>query len=368
MAHLLLSDEYRSVVHRVRWAILHYRMQWTQLCNRMPVSTAQRRQQDLMRAFLDLGRVLHDSGFHAGNFAVLDTFRNALIDAARGTNEAEVLLDLFGFSVLNAPHQNVDAIKMAAAAKFLRHTYRVQRTGAQTFWVVSQPVAYTSFTTDEIWGVRGDYIGLRRALNDTNEMFTAQQRVDLFDAMERAKRWTGRALRKLQRAQNGDRTERDRVERWFGAPGIADTILGLVIDELQRGFRQMRDRISENQITFSDHPLDRAADTTMAFVVPREPFRAVYIKPHFFTVGQTQFSNHVYRAVTLLHELSHRVLDTEDHRYDFQQLAFNGTFNFLQAISNADSWAYYGADCSNHMNAGQIAWVKNGHAYHHHHP
>ena len=52
-------------------------------------------------------------------------------------------------------------------------------------------------------------------------------------------------------------------------------------------------------------------------------------------------------AQTILHELSHHEVKTEDHRYDFRGLKPGKHLPYATAIDNADSWGYIAMDLGN---------------------
>ena len=252
------------------------------------------------------------------------------------------------------------AIKHASAAKLFRHCYRVQRVGAQTIWVVAQPRGYTQFTTDEIWAVRNMPLALHARLNNIVEFYDAAERTRLSSATARVRRWCDRGERSAGRALNGTAADRNRVLGWFGQANMANFLTDELCRELQRGFGRMRRRIEENRLIYVDIPAERGNDGTLAFVAPDERLRSIYIKRHFFETNQTRFNLSIYWAVTILHEISHRVLGTEDHHYDHDKIGVRASHHVGHAINNADSWAYFAADVSGHLNNGQVAWLRTG--------
>lgn len=49
-------------------------------------------------------------------------------------------------------------------------------------------------------------------------------------------------------------------------------------------------------------------------------------------------------ALTVVHELSHKLQSTEDIRYDYEGLRPSISFPSGDAIKDADSWAYFCGD------------------------
>ena len=359
MPHQTFEQEYTFARAQINAAIIANRRHWDTKLRALPLLHADLLEQRLIRAFMDLPLVLRADGFDAAGHAVLQAFRAAWTAAAHNSSEATVMLDLLGWSPMLPAHLREGAVKAAAAAKLFRHCYRVNRIGAQTVWVVSQPASYTQFTTDEIWTARNSPIQLQNKLNDVNEFYSAAERGQLSSAAARVRRWCQRAMMSATRAR-APGVDRTRALGWFGAPNMATVIEDAIITELETGFRRMRDRVDENRIIFADDPTERGNDGTLAFVDTEERMRCIYVKRHFFQTPQTRFNLQVYWAVTVLHELSHRVLDTDDHKYDHAQIGIRPAHHIGHAINNADTWAYYAADVSGHLNAGQITWLRTG--------
>ncbi|MCF6281467.1 MAG: M35 family metallo-endopeptidase [Candidatus Polarisedimenticolaceae bacterium] len=63
-------------------------------------------------------------------------------------------------------------------------------------------------------------------------------------------------------------------------------------------------------------------------------------------------------AATIVHELSHREMSTKDHFYSDKVLKPNsGTFPSNKALTNADNYAFFAADCNGQLTAGKILTV-----------
>ena len=76
---------------------------------------------------------------------------------------------------------------------------------------------------------------------------------------------------------------------------------------------------------------------------------AVYIFKLFLDAGEKNDQGQIGKlwlcALTVIHELSHKLVDTDDIRYDDDGLK-PGFFRFTNksTIKNADSWGYFAAD------------------------
>ena len=368
MPSVTFEDEYIYARGKILQAINDNKIYWMTLLNRSGVGYGDGVTPRLLRAVMNLPLVLQADGFDAAQESVLETFRTALADAARGKTEGEVILALLGWDAtlpINIKHK---IIKQAAAIKLFRHCYRIQQAGARIVWVVSQPASYTQFTVDEILANGNSRIMLEQKLSDTNEFFDATERANLLQATIRTRRWCDHALTCLWRARAENADERARVVKWFADPTVPKAIVDMMITTLQRGYTQLRNRIDENRLIYVDKPTKRTDVGTVAFVHPTEAMRSIYIHRAFFAAPPPELRQQTYQAVTILHELSHRVLKTDDHKYDHERLGVRASFHIGQAIDNADTWAYFAADCAGEINGGQGDWLRIGTpcAAHHH--
>jgi hypothetical protein len=71
----------------------------------------------------------------------------------------------------------------------------------------------------------------------------------------------------------------------------------------------------------------------------------------------------------LVHELSHLKVFTADERYRHARDATTGNrlglrpggdpgFTMAQALNNADSWAFFAADCAGALSKRHLEWLK----------
>lgn len=65
----------------------------------------------------------------------------------------------------------------------------------------------------------------------------------------------------------------------------------------------------------------------------------IYLNDAFFTLDP------ILQAATIYHEMTHKVLATNDHCYDPVSCRLLATRNPMQAVDNADNFAHYIANC-----------------------
>ena len=60
-------------------------------------------------------------------------------------------------------------------------------------------------------------------------------------------------------------------------------------------------------------------------------------------------------AETIIHELSHHEVSTQDHRYDNAGLKpGSSSFPYAKAIDNADSWGYFALDLAGYLSTADL--------------
>ena len=98
-------------------------------------------------------------------------------------------------------------------------------------------------------------------------------------------------------------------------------------------------------MVFSDEPIDRNRGgwKDWAFVYRSEKLDVLYLQGAFLKAGNT--GKLWMCALTIVHEISHRALGTDDVRYDYDGLKpARGVLWTTDALRNADSWAYFATD------------------------
>lgn len=333
--------------------------EWDRELRTLTVSTAQVYMKRVLSAVLNLPLVLAEDGFQGAHHPILGAFNYAMTLAAQRTSEADVIFELVGWNNALDPQQKEVAVRRAAALKLFRHCYRIGGSGAQTIWVVSQPLMYNKFTSDMLYEQRAGGFLLRHLLNATDEIYSADEREQLAESTREAGIWCQRATEDAMNACNGDQAASDRIERWFGR-AANDASNSSLKAKLARGFARMRGRIEENRIMYADRPYRRnQGATVLAAVYKSERMRTIYIKRRFFDGGDgpNNLPLNVAAPLTIVHELSHRVMDTHDHKYDHHNLNIRDSFSAAHASCNADSWGYYAADVMGRLTPAQRANV-----------
>jgi len=258
------------------------------------------------------------------------------------TNASLGELDPASLSKLDAQGRHVDGDKptkvgeKAATLKMLKHLYLARKTGNQDVWVYSPPKAYRKWVFDEI---KGDDTSTKSKLQQEREVYSAKEREIMGDALQEAASW-------CQKVQINIATTagEDMVKAWFMDSAATPQNLAQAISTLKDGFKKVETVCRSGQLIFSDEPGDRNSGgwKDWAFVYKSEAMKVVYLQGAFVKAGNS--GKKTMCALTIVHELTHKILGTNDHRYDYDGLKPTATFPFAKAIDNADSWGYFAAD------------------------
>jgi hypothetical protein len=198
----------------------------------------------------------------------------------------------------------------AATLKLLKHFYLVHKRGAQDVWVYSPPKAYSQWIYDEITPPENS---MKPKLDKELGVYSADERRIMGTALQLALAWSLGAVSKLDVTK--PRTLRV-VRRWFADSNTSDDQIKIAIGKLKEGFKKIANVANSNKLIFSDEPLDRKSGgwKDWAFIYKSETMDVVYLQGAFVKAGNT--GKTWMCALTIIHELSHRAVGTDDIAYD----------------------------------------------------
>jgi hypothetical protein len=286
-----------------------------------------------------LKRLFAIGGPSAPEADVLDSIRSSLSLNVKPIHIASAIVSLSQPGT--AGFQNRSAL-----IKLLQHFYFVEAKGAQSVWVVDHPSGYAKWSYDELSGKSATDIVAPLALD--TETFGPAQRKTMSDSLQLARKWAMDVVAKLGAA---DKDTKDKVRRWFLPDGATDTEVDAAVATLSGGFKKIADTCNSTKVIFSDRPHKRfngGNATTFASVNGGDKMPVIYIFKLFLAEGE-KAAGEVGKlwlcALTIIHELSHKLQGTKDKSYDTQGLKPGGrSLVAAEAINNADSWAYFAAD------------------------
>lgn len=145
------------------------------------------------------------------------------------------------------------------------------------------------------------------------------------------------------------------IKRWFCEPDADEKELKRVSKKPMSGFRKIANVLNSNMLVLSDEPIDRnnGGWKDYAFVYGSEKMNVIYIQQA--TLSAALGAKMWDAALTIVHELSHRELKTDEHRYADQGPISPGSTKGLstkKAIINADNWGFFAADLNNALSNG----------------
>ena len=284
-------------------------------------------------------------GPNAAEAAVLDLVRESLKQATktRDVSKREAVAE----AIIELARTKVPGFQdRAALIKLVQNFYFVESKGSQSIWVVDHPSHYTKWCYDFVHNMSEDR--LKRAMAREQQVFGGNQRKMMSDALQLARKWSMDIQVKL--GAKGEKTK-ESVKRWFHGDTATDTEITASIATLSTGFKKITDLCNSTRVIFSDRPHKRAnhgSDTTFASVNSSDKLPVIYIFNQFLQSGKKADGNAGKLwlcALTIVHELSHKLMDTDDLSYDDDGLKPGGiSLTVANAIKNADSWGYFAAD------------------------
>jgi hypothetical protein len=234
----------------------------------------------------------------------------------------------------------------AAFLKTMKHFYFIEKKGNQSIWVIDPPRSYTAWPYDQFEGKAQE--GIKADLQLEDETFGADNRRVMSDALQLARKWGTDVQIKLA---NNDAGTLETIKRWFHASNDDEQAVLTTAATLQSGFKMIVNACNSTSVTFSDLPHlrdDFDASGTFAAVAEGEARPVIYLFKEFLNIARPNKMGVIPKmwlcALTILHELSHSLLNTEDIMYDYQGLNVRASFSARDAINNADSWAHFAAD------------------------
>jgi hypothetical protein len=300
--------------------------------------------------------VLGNSGPSADCAAKLNDYRTAVI-----SEESKKIMQSAGIDFAQCPTSQT--VEKAAVAKFLRHLYFITGHGTQSVWVFSSPNAYSEYPTEEFKNTQGSVQKIKSALDDKNERFSDERKKNLGESTLTALYWAMRAQITLSSASLNPGSLA-KIKRWFADDKLSDEQLKATISTLSNGFKKISSTLNSSLLIYTDMASLRRATSgddknyleSEAFVYAGryEKLPIVYIENAFFKSRGNVLSGPKNWARIIVHELTHLDCSTTDEKYAWAGITPGKSITTAQAAKNADSWAYFAADCAGALTDGDI--------------
>ena len=310
----------------------------------------------LAQPMKDLKAVLGTTGPDTAKAAKLDNLRNVTLK----TKETDTILAGVGVTTTAPTEKQAKGI---AAVKFLRHFYMVGVKGGQTVWVNSSPDEYSKYVHDTVMGARGSVSAMKGVLDKTTERFDDITKEHFSDAMTLGLAWCQKTEIVLSKAKT-DAAAKAKIMRWF-AP--ADDDFDAVVAKLAAGFRKITALLNDTMVIITDNPVDRKNDAkklTEAYVyTATETPRTIYVERAMFENYNVSVLHDMKKnwARILVHECTHLEAKTDDvGGYAWGGIKPVDKVTPANAAKNADSWAFFAADCGGSLVEGEITRAMGG--------
>ncbi len=154
------------------------------------------------------------------------------------------------------------------------------------------------------------------------------------------------------------------IKRWFAdEDNQGETELAAIAATLNSGFKKLAAAMTKGQVILTDVPSIRG-DTnnniwlSEAAAAPgsaaSDGIRVIYIESAFFA-DQNVLAGKKNWTRILVHEMAHVELGSADVRYAHNSLGMKperNNFSTATCLTNAESWAFFAADCAGAVDEG----------------
>lgn len=315
-----------------------------------------------IQGLIDLAKALGADGPAVEHYAKVSYFR----DVTLRFKEADKLMEAAGIAATGAASDAT--VRKAASLKMLRHLYLVGSRGAQQVWVLSTPKSYRKFPSDELLDVKATAATIKTKLADVDEQFTTETKDRLGEAMQLGLNWSEAAKIVLAGAASTPASLAI-IKCWFAAPDTSAEDVEKVTAALLAGFKKIVNAMNQSLVIITDLPMyrsDATKNTVEAFVRRQngkhERPRSVYIERALFENYDVSVLHDMKKnwARVLLHECTHTEVQTQDKGYAYKGIAPGTNITAANAAINADSWAFFAADCAGALTDGERTRALNG--------
>jgi hypothetical protein len=301
-------------------------------------------------------KLMSPAGYDSGYADGLDRLRKKIREEAKHTNAIAVFVlgGGPGEVILKAAQNKLSPgswADRAAALKMLRHTYRARKTGGQDVWVYSPPKGHRKDVFAEIQGTEKS---VKSKLEQETEIFSADELELMCDALQLARKISMDVVVKVGAK---DAATKAMVKRWFLDDDCTATEEADAFSKLADGFKLIAAACNSTTLVFTDY-LDwrKQRDDYFGGAIRGGEgggFPVIYLEGAFTRLKGNSGKLWLC-AETIIHELSHHEVSTEDHRYDSSGLKPSKTLSYSKTIANADSWGYFAIDLAGYLSTTDL--------------
>jgi hypothetical protein len=335
------------------------------------IGTADKYHADWKAIAGDFTKLVVSEGFDPKGKRVPELIRAKV---AAGTSEAATLRAGAAAPAGEAGSGVEASKKRVLGLKTLRHLYYFESFGKQRIWILSLPDALRAYPME--YAAEAQTL-IEQVLNADNEKFGASTMKDLSEAAQTGLAWVHKAMTVVGAPL--DHENRKLIRRWFVPADTPDETTK--VQNLSTAMRPQLQKIAAGlkagSVLLTDAPHERGSDSKLekseAFVFTENDLIVVHVESAFFSTSNT-LTGKTNWARILVHELSHAYAKTKDHSYSWQGLLPRDTdvlkrgidarvaqtpgwqavrtLTFDECKENADTWAFFIADCAGALSDG----------------
>ena len=237
----------------------------------------------------------------------------------------------------------------AGALKLVRHLHHAHKSGGKDVWVYAPPKGHGTWLFDELVG-NDDNIKSKLAMDE--EIFSSAEMKHMTRALQVSLKVVEDARHKLT---SKNKKALEAVKRWFLDENCTDVEQKEAVSKLSAGLKKVAVACNSKRLVFTDYPDWRTTRDNFYGAAFRGGegggFPVIYLEGAFTRL--TGNSGKLWLcAETIIHELSHHEVSTQDHAYDSDGLKPNSaSFPYSKAIDNADSWGYFAIDLAGYLSS-----------------
>jgi hypothetical protein len=306
----------------------------------------------------NLAKVLGPTGPERNHASELDQLRTQMMKS----DEADNILAAAGLALGAKTPPTEQAVSLAASLKFLRHLYLVSERGNQQVWVLSIPKNYTHYPLRQLQAVKSKAALMKATLRQQEEQFCAETRGKLGQAMMLGLAWCERAKMVLSTVKTDPRSK-ELVMRWLCDASISDSAFENLVSKVHAGFKKIAHSLNTHQVIITDMPSlrnDPHYEFYEAFSIVYganevEVPKTIYIEKALLENYEISVLHDMKKnwARVLIHECSHIEARTKDLGYAVDGIRPGTDMPAAFAGDNADSWAFFAADCAGALTDGE---------------
>jgi hypothetical protein len=311
-----------------------------------------------------LRELVQEDGLSKSKKGALDELRSRIVAGSKGAKEAEAIVDGAGKWGTNGAHVDATTAGKLGALKLLRHTYSLTQMWSHKVWIVSTPSALREWPADAY--ANKSLLTVKTSLNDLAEQFGEEDKKNLRKGTQEGAAWCQKAMIVAGACLKGKGKGIEIIKRWFAdEDNQGPTELAAIASTLNSGFKKMAGAMTRGQVILTDVPAIRGDDTNTIWLseaaaapgsAATDGIRVVYIESAFFSNRNILTGKKNWTRI-LVHEMTHVELATADVRYAHDTLGMKperNNFSTATCLTNAESWAFFAADCAGALDDGVI--------------